>query len=280
MKHILALALLAVLSSLLSAEDRPTPKKYNRDVSTWMVVRAPDPKDYNAYEGFFLRANHSQVEWNLFLDHGKVMAYLWGDEDDPTADARPVFSMARVISHEEPSEPAYVQQTEDGWLAGYNRGEFGSALWWFDKEGKSSYEISHHQVNQFFKYEGRYFAVEGLAHLGFSEGSVIEITLKNRKWIAETFVELPESGEAAAILPDGRVCIATTRMLLALSMSKTMEILVPRARWYYPHVIQVDAKAGHVYVGMRQFVARYDLGANSRRIELLIPGLEFLNKKY
>ena len=41
-------------------------------------------------------------------------------------------------------------RVDDGWLVGFNKGEFGAALYWFSADGKQNYKISDHQVWEFF----------------------------------------------------------------------------------------------------------------------------------
>jgi len=177
--------------------------------------------------------------------------------------------------------PTSIIRVSDGWLIAYNRGEWGGSLWWFGGDGKDHYKVSGHQVNQFLRYKGRIFAVEGLSHLGSSEGSVIEVALQDKRWKAVTFVQLPASDEAAADLPDGRLCVLTSDMLFALSLDKKLELLLPAPDWtsLQPSSLAVDAKAGVVYIGMRQFVARYRLNETDHQFQYSVPGKEFLNSK-
>jgi hypothetical protein len=231
---------------------------------------------------FMYRANWSRDEWVVSKAAGRVRAVLSGDlSNEPQAD-RPSFSMsAPVGGANDLHEPTQLLSTGDGWLAAYNRGEFGSVLWWYSLDGKTKYQISKSRVNQFIQHKNRIFAVEGLAHMGFSEGSLIELVKRSGKWTATQFVELPGSGLAITVLPDDRFCIATSDMLLAISLEKHMEILLPNGQWggLYPNSIAIDADGRNVYIGMRQFVVRYVLGDKEHRTHVLVPALSFLNKK-
>ena len=57
-------------------------------------------------------------------------------------------------------------RVDDGWLIGFNHGEFGAALYWFSLDGNRNYKISDHQVVDFISTPDGFLAVEGLAHLG------------------------------------------------------------------------------------------------------------------
>lgn len=271
----------AVPSTPTKIPEPYVPPPYDHNVEHWEIVTPPSRESYSEFHGFLYRANYSQAEWSVKRDKQSVMAFLSTENNgDPTSE-KPAFEMTIPPKQKPMGNAVYTHKVSDGWLAGFNRGEFGAALWWFSTDGKTSYHISDHQINQFIAYGERVFAVEGLAHLGMSDGSLIEIQKEGEKWVAKTFVELPDSGEAVMLLPDGRFCVVTSQMLLAVTLEKKMELLLPKAEWgtLYPNSIVIDAKGKWVYVGMRQFVVRYDMEANDHSMTYLIPGKEFLNKR-
>lgn len=276
----LALVLLTAVGACLAADELPA--EYEHDVSLWKQVPVPPRSPNEAYYLFFHRANSSNVEWTVERHEQKVSAVLsYGVVETPPSE-RPSFEMAMPLRSTPAVIPSQVLKVSDGWLAGYNRGEFGAFLWWFSADGKERYKVSDHQINAFIVHHGRIFAAEGLSHMGLDDGSLIEISQKSGKWTAETFIELPGCGDAVTVLKDDRFCIVTSSMLLAVSLTKKMEVLVPRAEWAYAssvNSIAVDAKSENVYLGMRQFVARYNLKRDDHTYEFLLPSLEFLNKR-
>ncbi|QIF05701.1 hypothetical protein [Roseimicrobium sp. ORNL1] len=279
MNHPLTALFLVMLCTLAGAADEPRP--YSRDVAKWIEV-TPPPNPSDDYSNFMYRANWSTDEWVVSQVDGKVRAVLKADRDNESQTARPDFPMsASVGGGDARYEPTLVLRTDDGWLAAYNRGEFGSVLWWYSLDGKTKYQISKSRVNQFIRHKNRFFAVEGLAHMGYSEGSLIELVKRSGKWTVTQFVELPNSGEAISVLPDDRFCVVTSDMLLAVSLEKHMEILLPNARWggLYPNSVTTDGEGRNIYIGMRQFVVRYELADKEHRTHLLVPAHSFLNKK-
>jgi hypothetical protein len=280
MKSLLTALLLVILCTLAGAADEP--RSYDRDVTKWIEV-TPPPKPSDAYMNFVNHVNYSQDHWSVSQVDGKVHAVLYTDlYNEPLGDWPKFSTGAPVAGDNDLHKPAQLYSTGDGWLAAYNRGEFGSVLWWYSLDGKTKYQVSESRVNQFIQYKDRIFAVEGLAHLGSAEGSLVELVKHSGKWKVTQFVELPGSGEAVTVLPDGRLCIVTPDMLLAVSLEKHMEILVPKGRWsmLHPNSITADAEGRNVYIGMRQFVVRHPLGDKEHRTHLLLPALSFLNKKY
>ncbi len=276
MKH-LTLFLLAATGLCLAADELP--KVYEHDVTLWKEVAVPPLSSHDEFERFMQRANLSVIDWEVERSGKSVHASLGeGVRKTPAAD-RPAFAMEIPVGHKPSVTPTYVLKVSDGWLAGYNQGEFGAALWWFSTNGKQRYKISDHQVNQFVVHKGRIFAAEGLDH-GISFGSMIEINKTAGKWTATTFIDLKSGCYAVAILPDNRFCLITMDKLLAVSLDKAKEELIPYADWggLYPNSLAVDAKSENIYIGMRQFVASYNLKANDHTFRFLIPSLDFLNK--
>ncbi|WP_147263561.1 hypothetical protein [Roseimicrobium gellanilyticum] len=225
------------------------------------------------------RADASRDDWFVSQEGGNVHAKLYTDISNEPLGEWPKFSTGAPVAGDNDLQKPHLFSTEDGWLAVYNRGEFGSSLWWYSLDGKIKYQISEHWVNGFIQHKNRIFAVEGRDSPTSSEGSLIELAKLSGKWTATQIVELPGAGLAVTVLPDDRFCIVTSEMLLAVSLEKRTEVLVPNGHWirWYPNSITTDAECRNVYIGMRQFVVRYPLGDNEHRAHLLVPAQSFLN---
>jgi len=184
-------------------------------------------------------------------------------------------------------------EVEDGYLIGFNRGEWGGELYWFSKDGKKRYEISKRQIVQFIKRDNKIYAIEGLAHLTMTGGSIIEIEKQKRKWVAKEFLKLPTTPEAIQLdskgnfivvtfgtnwrfnetdesLPSGAIIINALPGLFSIDREANIDTLVKDGFWgdyLYPHsmVIQNDV----VYIGMRKGVYKFDL--TTKRDEWLLP---------
>jgi hypothetical protein len=172
-----------------------------------------------------------------------------------------------------------VLRVPDGWIAAYNRGEFGAAVYWFSPDGIKKRKLSDHQINQFMCDGDRIFAVEGLAHLELSEGSMIEILKEKNSWKVIEFLPLPGAGQAIAQIGSGDYLVLTSEMLLRVNLEREMKILLASAGWnmLYPNSVSTDGK--NVYIGMRQFVARCKLARSVQNFEFLIPDSKWINTK-
>ncbi|WP_158828777.1 hypothetical protein [Mucilaginibacter lacusdianchii] len=158
-----------------------------------------------------------------------------------------------------------VTAVNNGYLVGFNRGEWGGHLYWFSKDGKQHYKISDHQVVQFIQNGGNLYAIEGLVHGGSSEGSMIIINQEKDKWRAQTFVKLPYAPVAAAVNRHQNFIIATSSSLVQVNQqAKVRTLAVNRLLRYMPPANSLVIKGDEVYVGMVKGVFRYDLQAGKQ----------------
>jgi hypothetical protein len=166
-----------------------------------------------------------------------------------------------------------LQRVDDGWLAGYNGGEFGAELWWFSPDGTRSYKISEHQVNQFLVTDKAVYAAEGLSHLADSHGSVIRLSRVEGKWKAETFAK-PDLGEPTGLVQseDGSFIALGGFGLGCWTISPTGVLTCHEAlsKLDLPPYFSTAAREGStIYVGSEYFVMAIDLKTLEHRY--LVP---------
>lgn len=251
--------------------------EYPTDLAKWEVIGRPSKDDSDRYYSFLDLANHSPHEWRVSSKDGKVVAQLQADveaqkERSPDFDTTVQLQNAKAAAFR-------TLKVLDGWIAAYNQGEFGSAVYWFSEDGKSRKKLSDHQINEFLVEGDRIFAVEGLAHLSLSQGSMIEIKREDRGWKVEKLLPLPGSGEAIARIGDGDYAVVTSDMLLRVNLDREVLMLIPNGDWggLCPNSVATDGK--YLYIGMRQFVARCRLGRSVQTFDLLVPSSKWLNTK-
>ena len=274
MKRIILITsfIFSVLSTHAScADDYPT------DPAKWEVTTRPSKNDRDRYQAFLHRANFSRHDWRVSVEDGKVVARVRAEVTAPK-EKSPDFDT--TVQLQDSKAPAFrTLKVSDGWIAAYNQGEFGSAVYWFSGDGKNKKKLSGHQVNEFVIEGDRVFAVEGLAHLSLSQGSMIEIKKQDNQWKVEEFLPLPSSAEAIARVGEGDFVIVTSDMLLRVNLDRQILILIPTGDWggLYPNSIATDGK--YAYIGMRQFVARCKLDKSVQNFDLLVPSSKWLNTK-
>lgn len=74
---------------------------------------------------------------------------------------------------------------ENGWLVGFDKGEWGGNLFWFNEEGTKYEKIIDGNIKNIFVINGKIYITEGLAHLSMSYGQIFQIEKENNKWIVE-----------------------------------------------------------------------------------------------
>ena len=166
----------------------------------------------------------------------------------------------------------------DGWLVAHNHGEFGAALYWFSSDGLKHYKISDHHIRQFLRQGSRVYAVEGLAHMIWASGSLIYVERRGGRWTAANYVKLPGAGRAFAALDGEDFIVVTSERLLRIHKRRIVLGVRPQPKWniLYPNSVAVqDGRL--VYVGMRQFVARYDLEGGGRNVVYLLRDMSWLD---
>jgi hypothetical protein len=224
---------------------------------------------------WFSAANDSKYEWRVSLVDGQPRACL-ATEPSQTPRNEPGFKPQAERFH----RASAFASVDDGWLVGFNDGEFGAALYWFSSDGKQNYKISDHQIVDFFSLPTGVHAIEGLAHLGLSQGSVIRIARPKagERWQAGTFAQLPFAPYAISVRRDSFMLITLSDSLVSVDPDRAIQPLLSNAPWsgFYPNSSVLLPNEKELYVGMRQFVGEFDL--TTKRLRLLVPSKEFLNK--
>lgn len=194
----------------------------------------PQPNEPNtaAYDLWLFAANHAEIEWRVFVEDGQVCAQ---NTDEP------IEQQPTHLTFNLPARDSLFLQggrliycpVDDGWLVGFNRGEFGAALYWFSHDGERSYKISRHQIVEFIATPNGILAIEGLAHLCGSWGSLICISRQegSDRWQADSIVELPFAPEACSPCSDGTILITLSNALVVVGSDRQIQTLLASTDW-------------------------------------------------
>ncbi len=249
---------------------------YDQDVSTWQEITRSHTPMSGKRMVWSNAANRSDYEWKV-LKEGDTVKAVFGKDVNRSHEKPPFTPHAENFQD---TYPYASLKVDDGWLIGFNQGEFGRALYWFDRSGQSRYKISNHQVVAFFPSSNEILAIEGLAHLSSSYGSITRLT-KSHRWQAEKLTLLPEAPYAGVQFLDGRLLLVLSSSLAEYSRKENREILKfveKDGDWggLYPNSVVLTNDQTKAYIGMRQYVAEYHF--ERRTLRFLIPNLSFLNK--
>lgn len=208
-------------------------------------------------------ANYSHHEWNVATVDGKVRATrrLTGDKtDDPLpfviAPAEGMKGRRRVV------------RVSDGWIVGFDAGEWDGSLWWFSADGTSRRELlaserDEQHLERWFPQNVRailrvnetLLVFQGLAHLGINMGRVAAVAVAAPHH-AHLLGQLPGSPKVAIVDGTDGALVVTNDRLLRVNTAGAMT-LVARLdlSGLYPSSV-VRAATGEVFIGMRHFVVR------------------------
>jgi hypothetical protein len=208
--------------------------------------------------------NNSQVEWTLFIKDNKVHVVRSRPYHDP--------SVVPFKINSDEKEKLSALQVTGGYLVGFYRGEWGGHLNWFSNDGKDSYLISNDEIVQFIKTDKGNYAIQGLNHMGFSNGSIINIENDGKKWVDKEYLKLPLAPYAIASDSYKNFFIITSNNLLKVDSNRKITTLIRKGIWnngIYSNSISMIIKNNIVYAGMRVGVYKYNLSTGKE--EWLLP---------
>jgi hypothetical protein len=165
----------------------------------------------------------------------------------------------------------HLLRTSDGWLIGFDAGEFGGGLWWFSEDGTDSKKLLSNNVHAIYATQNSTFVLAGLAHLGLDSGEVDQfIETPDRvtlRWVAN----LGGSPEASTVGRDGQIVVASPRGVVRVdNEGKVHTIYRSGEHLTYPTSIVVNEN-DDIFVAMRFFILRLRPVDSAYRPEWLMP---------
>ncbi|KGO85450.1 hypothetical protein [Flavobacterium suncheonense] len=145
-----------------------------------------------------------------------------------------------------------VKKVDNGYLIAYNHGEFRSALYYLSFDGQQSYNITpaNIRINDFFEFNSKLYAIEGINHLGGEQGSLIEIYLDKNVWNYRLILNFDEEPEK--VFRRGKeTFIITTNYILKLEPNfRLSKFIKSPFRWgiFGPNSAFIIKK--DLYIGM------------------------------
>lgn len=149
-----------------------------------------------------------------------------------------------------------VKKVEDGYIIGLNNGEFGGGLWFLSVDGNLSYEIiPSRRIHQIFEFNDKLYVIEGLAHLGLSNGNLLELR-KEKNWQISKTYKLPGSPYFIINEKDNILILTSEHLISFNKHEKLIKVLKAPFYWgslYPTSAITVDKD---IYIAMRKGILK------------------------
>lgn len=209
-------------------------------------------------------ANHARDEWQVEAG-GAVMKF--------TESAQRESDTGPPLPFTPPTPPVrgrrHVIAVSDGFLVGYDAGEWGGALWWFSPDGARSVQLGDENVHGLVAFGPDLVAsIEGLSHLSLSEGNVRWVE-HAPAWHGSSLTKL-DAGPRTFVAAGDSLFVLTTASLLRIGADRIAVTIQPtRTSRLYPDSMAIDA-AGELWIGMRQFVLRLTPASHGYRETWLV----------
>jgi hypothetical protein len=249
------------------------------DVSKWVEI--PCPKNSKSKEGVLwdYRASQSTNKWHIYRDGQKVCAVLAARANKATEEI-PQFK----VEEEHFDHASATIKVSDGWLVGFNRGEWGGALYWFSSDGTNKYRISKNRVVDFIKSDDQVFAIVAGGYMSYTSpwvGLIISISQSSNQgpWQMSTMCRLPQSPCAIVQHPDKSLLVVLDDSFVSATPDGKIRTIVKEAHWanLAPNTMVLSEDSKTAFIGMHQFVAKVTL--KNGRVSFLVPDRSFLNEQ-
>jgi hypothetical protein len=123
--------------------------------------------------------NYSKREWEVKLEDSRVKVNTVSQLSQALLPFDILVSEAGIGLQGD----RHVEKVADGWLVGFDAGEWGGSLWWFSEDGKAHKKLADENVVGFAK-TSELLALTGLAHLGIDQEKVLRIRQSGGDWEA------------------------------------------------------------------------------------------------
>ena len=149
------------------------------------------------------------------------------------------------------------ERVNDGWLVGYNAGEFGGSLWWVSADGRRSTRLSRENVVAFAELSTEKLVLVGLSHLGGHRGKVLKIGGPTPSgWKVKTLVDLKAAPRAVLKESPSSLLLLTEESLFRIGKTEGLRRRWKGTRfiWYTKSMVRTQTRI--IFIGTRHFVIK------------------------
>ena len=175
----------------------------------------------------------------------------------------------------------WVTAVRDGWIIGFDQGEFGGGLWWFNGDGTRSQRVRPgadasasrpvpENVLGLPKVGGEQIVLMGLDHLVTSAGGVFRLERAESGWFLSRLARL--DGKPDPWVVDGKqLLFLTVSGLWSVEPRGIVRQLHQTDIGTYSASAIVRARDGAIYVGLRHYVVKLEQYRGQWRETWLTP---------
>jgi hypothetical protein len=159
----------------------------------------------------------------------------------------------------------HIKSVFNGYLVGYNHGEFGGGLKYvsifndydynvelIDKKDEWKYSYIPKNVKDIFEFNNKVYVTRGLAHLIDGNGGLFEVIYKNGKWNYKFISKLPGTPDIT-FEENNSLYIITTQHILRYDKNGKMTMLLKSPfYWGYLYPTNSFIKNNDIYLAMRK----------------------------
>jgi hypothetical protein len=219
-------------------------------------------------------ANYSRQEWRVSLSAAGAVQITEVPQRYKEVSAKPELPAGVKLQKGMVGNLSSLR-VQNGWLLGFDGGEYGGGLWFANLDGKTqklSGESVGENVHGFIETSQGVLVFVGLAHPGFDSGKVLVLPyVVNSKTDVKILTELDGAPRTFTKLSPDAVLVATTQGISRITSSGVKATLLYRSfGGLYPNSV-VSTPDGTIYAGMWLFVVRLARRPGGYREEWLIP---------
>lgn len=195
-------------------------------------------------------------------------------DEAPSDDLEPLSVSPSDVGLPQDADRHWIA-TNEGWLVGFDAGEFGGGLWHVRTDGSRTkvpldgVPFWAQNVHGLVMQEAGPLVFVGLNHLSADFGAVLRCVRRAGRWDTVLITRIEGAPTAVTRRSNGEAVFVTTSGISRVSPSGRVASLLKRdLDSLYPESIATDAR-GDIYIGVRGAVIRFRAGA--RLEEWLVP---------
>src|SRR5262245_39718869 len=147
-------------------------------------------------------------------------------------------------------------ETANGYLVGYDSGEWGGGLYSYSKSGELLQELLTENVRRIVKFRDGYLVFTGIAHMFTDRGEAALLKRDGDDWRVAYRLDL--TGEPRTFLQESEssMLIATDDRILRITNGRRVEVLYGSRHRFWGANSMVKDRDGTLYLGASYIVVR------------------------